>query len=139
MSGIKTERESMNKLPVYFYMIGAFFAVCGMLWGLYMSATHNHMLSPAHGHLNLIGFVTMFIFGTYYALTPTAATSRLGSIHLVLSVLSVVTIAPGIALALTGQTEILAKVGSLLTLLSMLFFMFIMFRHGVGAKSTQNP
>ncbi|MBO6824663.1 MAG: hypothetical protein JJ879_00565 [Sneathiella sp.] len=126
----------MNKVPASFYMMGTLFAICGMIWGIYMSATHDHILSPAHGHLNLIGFVTMFIFGTYYALTPSAANSNLAKIHLGLAVLSVVTITPGIAFALTGQTEVLAKIGSLLTLLAMLLFGFIIFKHGVGQKQT---
>ncbi len=48
-----------------FFATGAVCALAGMAWGIQMSATHDHTLSPAHGHLNLIGFVAMSIFGAY--------------------------------------------------------------------------
>jgi hypothetical protein len=54
-----------------------------------MSATQDHTLSPAHGHLNLIGFVVMTVFGTFYALSPGAAASRLAAIHYWLSLAAV--------------------------------------------------
>ena len=66
----------MKSIPTWFFATAAIFALCGMVWGIQMSATHDHTLSPAHGHLNLIGFVSMSVFGTYYALTPSAAASR---------------------------------------------------------------
>ena len=94
-----------------------------------MSATGDHSLSPAHGHLNLIGFVAMAVFGTYYALVPSAAASKLGSAHFGLAILSVVVLIPGIARAISEQGEALAKIGSILAVLSMLLFLLVMIRH----------
>jgi hypothetical protein len=103
-----------------------------MIWGIQMSATHNHLLSPAHGHLNLIGFVTMSIFGTYYALTPKAAEGRLALLHFGLTTGTVLILTPGIALAIIGQSEFLAQIGSVLAVLSMALFVFVVMRNGVG-------
>ena len=47
----------MRSIPTWFFATGAVFALAGMVWGIQMSASHDHTLSPAHGHLNLIGFV----------------------------------------------------------------------------------
>ena len=37
-----------------------------------MGATEDFTLAPAHAHLNLIGWVTMALYGTFYALAPRA-------------------------------------------------------------------
>ncbi|WP_323768871.1 hypothetical protein [Antarctobacter sp.] len=122
----------MKSLPTLFFATAAFFALCGMIWGIQMSATHDHSLSPAHGHLNLIGFVMMSVFGTYYTLTARAARTRLAAIHYVLVTLTVIVLVPGIVLAMTGTTEVLAQIGSVLAVVSMALFAFMVVRHGVG-------
>lgn len=42
----------MTRLPTVFFATGAIFALLGMLWGIQMSASHDHTLSSAHGHFN---------------------------------------------------------------------------------------
>ncbi|MCR9109916.1 hypothetical protein [Marivita sp. XM-24bin2] len=123
----------MKNLSSYFFIGAALFALCGMVWGIQMSATHDHSLSPAHGHLNLLGFVGMAVFGTYYALAPNAAGSKLATVHFGLAILSVVVLVPGIALAITENGEALAKVGSILALLSMVLFTVVVVRHRIPA------
>ena len=122
----------MRTLPTWFFASAAIFALMGMIWGIQMSASHDHTLSPAHGHLNLIGFVAMSIFGTYYALTPSAAASRLAKIHFGLTVATVFVLTPGIVMAITERGETLAQIGSILAVLSMTLFAFIVLRQGVG-------
>jgi len=128
----------MTKLPKWFFASAALFALCGMIWGIQMSATQDHTLSPAHGHLNLIGFVSMAIFGTYYALTPKAAQTRMAALHFGITFVAVIVLTPGIAMAITGQGEILAKIGSLLAVISMALFAFCVLRHGVGRAESQS-
>ncbi len=122
----------MKAIATRFYATGAIFALCGMVWGIVMSATQDHTLSPAHGHLNLIGFVVMTVSGTFYALSPGAATSKLAGVHYWLSLAAVLVIVPGIVMAISGTGETLAKVGSVLTLAAMALFAFQVMRHGVG-------
>ena len=128
----------MKSIPKLFFAAAAIFALCGMVWGIVMSASGNHMMAPAHGHLNLIGFVAMAVFGTYYALTPQAAESSLARTHYAVSVLAVVVMVPGIAMAISAQQELLAKIGSLLALVAMAIFALMVFRHGVGPRD-QSP
>jgi hypothetical protein len=125
----------MKNTPKTFFATAALFALCGMVWGIQMSATHDHSLSPAHGHLNLIGFVMMSVFGAYYALTPDAGSSRIAGIHFVLHLATVVVLTPGIVLAITGRTEVLAQIGSVLAVLTMTLFGFVVLRYGVGGVS----
>jgi cbb3-type cytochrome oxidase subunit 1 len=100
-----------------------------MVWGIVMSATMDHTLAPAHAHLNLIGWVTMGLFGVYYHNVPAAAQTHLAKFHFAIATLGVLLIVPGIVMALTRSGETLAKAGSALTLLSMLIFVFTVFRN----------
>ena len=118
----------MTGLPKLFFVTGAIFALIGMVWGIQMSASHDHTLSPAHGHLNLIGFVAMTLFGTYYALVPAAAATGLARAHYALTVLAVVVLSPGIALAIANDVAVLAQVGSLLAVASMALYLWIVLR-----------
>ena len=128
----------MKNTPKLFFTAAAIFALCGMVWGIQMSATHDHSLSPAHGHLNLIGFVMMSVFGTYYALTPYACCSRIARIHFLLNSATVLVLTPGIVLAITGRTEVLAQIGSVLAILSMGLFAFVVLKFGVGENFKRN-
>ncbi len=122
----------MRALPSWFMATGAILALVGMGWGIQMSASHDHTLSPAHGHLNLIGFVSMSIFGIYYALSPAAAASRLAAVHYGLTLLAVLVLVPGIALAISAEVAVAAQVGSLLAIAAFALFAVIVLRHGVG-------
>ena len=124
----------MKSIASMFFAIGAVFALVGMIWGIQMSASQDHTLSPAHGHLNLLGFAAMSLFGSYYALSPQAAAAGLAKLHLGLATLSVVVLVPGIVMAITERGEGLAKSGSILAVLSMLLFLVIVLRHPIGQR-----
>lgn len=128
----------MKSLPTWFFVAGASCGLLGMVWGIQMSASHDHTLSPAHGHLNLLGFVAMSVFGAYYALTPRAANARLAIGHLAISLLSVALLIPGIALAILEQGATLAQIGSILAVLSMLIFAYTILKYGVGSKASSS-
>jgi cbb3-type cytochrome oxidase subunit 1 len=122
--------QMIHPLANRFFATAAILALCGMAWGMVMSATHDHTLGPAHGHLNLVGFVAMAVFGSYYALAPAAAESGLARLHYWLALGAVVVFAPGIALAIEGVTEALALLGTLLVIASMALFLFIVLTRG---------
>lgn len=115
----------MKGIAFYFMILAVVSVVLGMAWGIQMSASQNHDLSPAHAHLNLIGWVTMAIFAVYYHLVPAAAQGLLAKLHLAVAAAGLIIIVPGIVMALTQQGEALAKIGSMLTLLSMVMFLAV--------------
>lgn len=117
----------MSSLAFRFLFISALFALVGMAWGIQMSMTTDHTLSPAHAHNNLIGFVTLAIYGLYYAVAPAAAKSGLAQAHFWLALLGAVLMGPGIAMAITGLTEIVAIVASIVTILATLVFTFVVY------------
>jgi hypothetical protein len=114
----------MRGVALWFFVSGVIYVSLGMIFGLWMSASQDHTLAPAHAHLNLVGWVTMALFGIYYHLVP-AAQGRLATLHFALATVGVWLMAPGIALAIQGKTELPVILGSFCTLGSMLLFLVI--------------
>ena len=123
----------MRDTAFWFFALAVVCVTGGMLWGIQMAASGDHAMVGAHAHLNLVGWATLALFGLYYRMTPQANASGLARIHLILAVGGVLLLVPGIAIATTGGGEILAIVGSFVTLASMLVFLVTVFRHGFGA------
>ena len=118
----------MNTIARICWVTSPIYLLGGMVFGIWMSATGDHTLAPAHAHLNLIGGVMMALFGTFYCLRPNAATGILAKIQVTLAHVSAVTMFPGIILAITGSGETLAKIASILFILCMLLFLVIVIR-----------
>lgn len=119
----------MRGVAFWFLLVAALCALLGMVSGVVMAAAQDHSLSPAHAHLNLLGWVSMAIFGFYYHLVPEASARPLARLHFGLSVVATILFTPGIILAIRGQTEVLAQIGGLLTIASMLVFLVTVARH----------
>jgi hypothetical protein len=100
----------------------------GMTVGIVMGIQNNFTLAPAHAHLNLIGFVLMFLVGLYYRIVPVAGKGRLAGTQAGLHILGAIVFPPGIAVADLGGTPALAIAGSLIILTAMALFAFIVFR-----------
>ena len=93
----------MRGIAFWFFGSAVVYVTCGMLFGLWMSGSHDHTLASAHAHLNLVGWVTMGLFGVYYHLVPAAAASQLAKVHFALATVAVWLMFPGIILAVRGQ------------------------------------
>tara|TARA_R110000737_G_scaffold95944_2_gene130012 strand:+ start:1041 stop:1418 length:378 start_codon:yes stop_codon:yes gene_type:complete len=125
----------MKGISYLFFVAATICAVVGMAWGIHMSASGDHTLSPGHAHLNLIGWVSMAIFGIYYHVNPKASYGLLPKVHLGLALLGVVTIVPGIVMAINATGEALAKIGSVLSILSMILFLIIVLTKGRDTRA----
>lgn len=113
----------MKGIGLYFFGAGVLAVTVGMIWGIQMAASGDHLMAPAHAHLNLVGWVTMAMFGVYYHLHPQAAGHVLAKVHFAVALAGLVILVPGIAQAVQERGETMAKIGSILTLLSMLIFL----------------
>lgn len=118
----------MKGLAFWFMLSGVIAVLIGMGWGLLMAATGDHTMMPAHAHLNLVGFVSFAIFAVYYHIVPGAVEGVLPRLHLTLSVLGLVVMVPGIALALLERTEALAVTGAIASALGMACFLVVVLR-----------
>ena len=80
----------MPKVATAFFAVGTLFILAGMCLGEYMGATENFVLAPVHAHINLLGWATMALYGTFYALTKDRYSPRLAWANFILSTTGVV-------------------------------------------------
>lgn len=125
----------MQGTAFWFFASATLYVTVGMGWGIMMAATEDFALSPAHAHLNLVGWVTMGLFGLYYHLVPETAETWLAKVHFAVATVGLWLIVPGIVMVVQGGNTTVAKVGSVLTLLSMLIFVATVFRSRVRRPS----
>lgn len=121
----------MPRVSAAFFMTGAILLGLGMCWGIAMAISQNFALAPAHAHLNLLGWVTMAIYGTFYALTRESYSPRLAWTNYICATLGVIIMIPTLAIMLgTGNTalEPFVGIGSLLSLIALLVFAVSAFR-----------
>jgi hypothetical protein len=120
----------MKRLSDRFLQLGVLFAICGMALGVWMGKTNNFTLAPVHAHINLLGWVSMLIYGLVYRAIPRAAEGVLPVVHFWLNVLSLLAMIPILALFLLGDTALGMPLGlvSISMWISMLLFAVIVFR-----------
>ena len=112
------------------FQAGVVLLVVGMIWGIQMGISKDHAVMPAHAHLNLLGFVSLFLFGFYYRLHPSLDWSRTALAQITVWLVGTITMTIGIGLVHTGHDagEPLAAIGSLVVLAAMLMFGWQVYR-----------
>lgn len=121
----------MKSLPYWFIGLGTLFALAGMVLGIYMGMSEDHSLIDAHAHNNLIGYVTMIIYGVYYRLVPAPSGKLLAVIHFWVALVGAATFGIGLALTLQGVTWLI-QISSLFVLLGMLIFAWTVWTNKAG-------
>ncbi len=106
------------------------FVVAGMIWGIIMAISEDHSAMPAHAHLNLLGWVSLFLFGIYYRLHPSLEGAKSAITQVWVWIIGTIILTIGVGLAHTGHVigDPIAAVGSLVVLLAMLLFGWLVFR-----------
>ena len=115
------------------FQAAVLFVIAGMLWGLQMAISGNHAAFPAHAHLNLLGWVSLFLFGVFYHLHPAIDRSRAALIQVWVWIAGTAIQAVGVGMVHTSGTadgEPFAKAGSVMVLASMLLFTWLVYRRG---------
>ena len=114
------------------FLSAVLLAIVGMLWGIDMAMSGDHSAMPAHAHLNLLGWVTLFLFGIFYHLHPAIDRSRLALAQTGIWVAGTLLQAVGVGLLTSGHAigEPLAAIASLVVLGDMLLFGWLVLRRG---------
>jgi len=122
----------MPRVSAAFFAIGVIYLLLGMSWGMHMGASEDFAMMPAHAHLNLLGWVTMAIYGTFYALTQNTLSPKLAWTNFILAAAGVAAMIPSLALYLAGgrDTKYIPGLvaGEVLTVLSLLVFAVSVYR-----------
>jgi len=112
------------------FRLAVLFVIAGMAMGIGMAASQDHSIMPAHAHLNLLGWVSLFLFGIYYERRPALDASRLALVQVVLWSIGTVVLTVAVAAIHLGYTaaDPLAGIASLMVLAAMLMFAYFVFR-----------
>ena len=90
-----------------FLKIAVVYLVLGACVGLGMGISGKFSLAPVHGHLLLLGWVSLALAGLVYHCYPDASTTRLARIHFWLHNIGLPCFMAGLALLLTGSEWVL--------------------------------
>ena len=104
--------------------------LAGMIWGLQMAITDDHSAFPADAHLNLLGFVALFLFGIFYRLNPTVESNRLAIPQVLIWIVSTVVMAIGVGLVHKGHPagDPIAAIGSFAIFADAILFTWLVFQ-----------
>ncbi|WP_051512676.1 hypothetical protein [Skermanella stibiiresistens] len=121
------------KIEYFCFVAAAAAALTGMSVGLYMGLAHDFTLAPAHAHLNLLGWVTMSLYGLYHRgrdKRPAAlAWTQVGT-----GVVGFIGMSGGLAVTLTIGGPVALGVtlaGAAMAILSMTLFMAVVIGDGL--------
>jgi cbb3-type cytochrome oxidase subunit 1 len=120
----------MKRISDRFLQLAVLFALVGMALGVWMGKTEDLQLQAVHAHINLLGWVSMMIYGLFYRAVPKAAEGLLPTLHFALSVVGFLIMIPLLALYLTGAKTVGMALGvsSGLVWAGMVVFAAIVFK-----------
>jgi cbb3-type cytochrome oxidase subunit 1 len=102
-----------------------------------MGIVHDFQFAPAHAHLNLVGWVSLALFGLAYRSYPELADSRIAVAHFALASVGAITFPIGIALAIAGVTVAVAIVGALVWMAAVVLFLVNLARISLAPSITR--
>lgn len=103
----------------------------GMSWGIVMAISQDHSAMPAHAHLNLLGWVSLFLFGIFYRLHPALEVSRTALMQVWIWIIGTISLTVGVAMLHAGNKagEPFAGIGSFVLLGDMVLFGWLVVRY----------
>ncbi len=119
----------MPALAQLYFKTAIVFLIIGIAAGIHMSISGDHEVTGAHAHTNLLGWVTMALFGAYLTFVPEKARSRLARIQYGVYTLGVAVMMPSLYFMLRGNPalEPLVAISSLVVLVGVLLFAVVIF------------
>jgi hypothetical protein len=121
------------------FSYAAMSATIGMCLGIWMGVSGDHTLGPIHAHLNVIGWLSMAVFGLYYRGAGRPAT-RLDRAQVTCAAIGVPAFTGGLAIYLSTTSAVVEKIvfpiglaGTFLCLGSMILFVTVILRDGLTA------
>ncbi len=71
----------MQGVARLFFTVAVIFAIAGMLLGLQMGISENHLQMPTHAHIMLAGWASLALFAFFYHQFPVLNASRIARVH----------------------------------------------------------
>ena len=110
-----------------FFILGIVMAIAGLMLGLKMAMTQDHVQMPVHAHIMVAGWLMSAVFGFFYHLFPVARQNKLATIHFWMHAVGIVVLTVSLYFVLAGNpgVEPVTAISSILFFLGMLLFAWI--------------
>ncbi|RZJ00947.1 MAG: hypothetical protein EON90_05460 [Brevundimonas sp.] len=121
-------------LSGFFLRFGVVAALIGMLMGVAMGVSEDFRLATAHAHLNLLGWVSMTLYGLFYRVSPASSEGCLPAVQAVCAVAGAGVFVASLGLKLVGPPALAhaaalgLMVGPALVVTGMGLFALIVFQ-----------
>lgn len=118
-------------LSMRFLLTAALWGVIGMLLGIIMGARQDFSMAPVHAHINLLGWVSLAIYGIVYRLYPVMTEGKLAGWQFYLANLGLLIMAPSLAMVLKdGKSALPALILSeFMVFGALLLFLLILWKN----------
>lgn len=123
------------------FRLAALYFATGVALGVVMGASGNHSLFPVHAHINLLGWVSMALFGIISKMYPSISVGGMATAHFWMYNIGVPTMLGALALRLQGfpSVEPVIAFASITVGCSVLIFVWLVFsRIGVAQQISKN-
>lgn len=113
-----------TSLPVQWIRVAVIYFVAAVALGVFMGASGDHSLFPLHAHLNLLGWVSMALFGLLGKVFPGIAETLLAKLHFWIYNLALPVLVLALYRVLKGDAGMEPLLGAMsaLTALAILLF-----------------
>lgn len=118
------------------FIIAASAGLGGIGLGIWMGIAHDFTLAPVHAHINLLGWVTLSLYGLYHR-GVARTDSRFAWAQVGSAALGFLMLTGGMTLLIGAQVEAflpVAILGALLCLVSMALFLAILIRDALRMR-----
>lgn len=123
-----------------FLKIAAIYFTVGVLLGMTMGIMQDFRIASVHAHFNLLGWVSMALFGVIYHFYPKAADTRLAKTHFWLHNIGLPVMQIGLAIEIVSGNSVLLPVvivSSLLVVVGVVLFTINLFLQ-LGSASVKH-
>lgn len=112
------------ELGLRWLKIAVIYFALGVTLGVGIGMTENFTLRPVHAHINLLGWVSMSLFGAIHLMFPLLATTALARVHFWLYNVAFPVTMVGLSFLITGHPQAGPVVGIASMALAIAVFAF---------------
>lgn len=135
----------MSKITVYFIKCALIYLLVSIIIGIYMSGSGpQYPYKQIHTHFNLLGWMSMMIYGVAYHILPRFSgrplwSEKLATAHLYLANIGLLGMALGWILMSAGWDHTVHAIFSVVETIAILFFVINMFKTVKAAPPIIKP
>ena len=120
----------MKNLSGWCFRLAVLYVIFGMVMGEWMASSGDHSQMPVHAHINVLGWVSLALFGLFYKTHPGSEEGKLPLVQFILFNLGVIIQSIAVSQILRGNEAVTRRTSTANTIATT--------SHHVGAQSTDN-